>query len=194
MTKTVLASVLLLSAGLAVWAAQPPAANPAPAPPGDWVLPPDHPAITKALATKITVAFDKVPLHKIVAELNRQMKVSILLDFDGLAKVKVPADRPLTLAMADVPAEQVLQRLLQPLELVAVPRAEALEITDLDSERGKTTTRLYLIADMAFVRQGKKLRPIASTRAPNDPFDDVGTAPSLVDGLTCPLVLDPLWC
>lgn len=85
--------------------------------------------ILLALAKSTTVRFDETPLEEALAYLREEHKVNLWLDRRALREGKINIDEPVTLHLADVRFESVLNLILDPLKLEWLIQDEVLKIT-----------------------------------------------------------------
>jgi len=71
--------------------------------------------VRAALARRVTVDWKEARLEEALADLAKQLKIAVLTDRFSLEALNVGGDKPVTFKAKNMPAQQVLQKLLAPL-------------------------------------------------------------------------------
>lgn len=106
----------------------------------------DEPAeeqILQTLSKPTEVNFLELPLEDAVRILKEFHKINIWIDRHALADAKIPLDEPVTLQLADVRFESVLNLILDPLQLEWLIQDEVLKITTHAGAAALAETRSF---------------------------------------------------
>ena len=126
--------------------------------------------IQRRLDTKVTPAYDRQPLSKVLEDLGRKAGVAVHLDAAGLGEEKVNSETPVTLALEQpISLKSALKLILEPLNLGYAVRDEVLKVTSPKLVRGDVYAVTYPVADLVL--------PV-----PNFSSDGLGLTGALRDG------------
>ena len=132
---------------------KPSQAKPAPAAPGRAETSIDQEARIRAVLTRpVTIGFNDCPLREVIDYVREYTSVNIILDPVGLDILSLDPETPVTLNLEQVPAKSVLNRLLDPLDLVAVVRDDVLLITAREMVEEIFVARIYPVVDLVALK------------------------------------------
>lgn len=105
--------------------------------------------IRERLGQPATLEVVDKPLKDVVADLSKAAGITIWLAAAKLTDEGVQLEQPVTLRVADVRLESVLELLLKPVQLAWVIEDEVLNVTTEDDARDRLSTRVYDVRDLA---------------------------------------------
>jgi hypothetical protein len=113
-------------------------------------VPPDESQkpIEDSLRKPISVDFQARPLREVIAVLQTQLNVPIVVDEAALAKDAVSMDQPITTTLRNVTGESTLFLLLRPLHLGSVIADGQVKITTEQRAKGEPVWRTHPVADL----------------------------------------------
>lgn len=122
--------------------------------------------VDRLLAKRVTFDFVETPLSDVASFLSDAVDASIQLDRVALEGAGIGADRPVSLAVKDIPLEIALNRLCGTLvELNWTYRDEAFELTTKEAIEARPESRTYDVRDLLAPRDrtgsGRNLAPSA---------------------------------
>lgn len=88
-------------------------------------------AIRDRLERPVGFEFQAAPLASVAETLTRQLEIDVLVDEDALEEEGIPLDEPITLSVEEVRLKSALKLILEPLNLFAIVRDDALVITSV---------------------------------------------------------------
>src|SRR4029079_9721964 len=100
------------------------------------------------LDSHVSLAFNNVPLGKVIDDLNNMQGINVLLDVRALNGGGISPDQPLTFHVDDMTLKSALKHLLNQVGLTYVIQDEALLITTPDNARGKLTLVPYQVTEL----------------------------------------------
>ncbi len=109
--------------------------------------------IEARLKQPVTVAFHNTPLSEVAAYFRAALDANVRLDVETLDDAGIGVDHPVSLSMRDVPAEKVLETLLQDVggvELDYTNDHEVFTITTKEKADESLQTRLYSMAGIVY--------------------------------------------
>jgi len=104
--------------------------------------------IEAALAKKVNLSYRDAPFAEVIADLGKQLDLTIALDPRGLDEAGVEPKQTVTLEAASLSARSAFEVLLSPLHLTTVPKKTGLTITSEEKSAEQTEVRLYYVADL----------------------------------------------
>ncbi len=152
-------------------------------------------AIERALAQTVEeFDFDQTPLIDVMAQLNRQYRINVVLDGRALEQVNVdPSTTMVTMSVRGISLRSALDLLLDRLGLTWTIRSEVLLITAPEVAADKLITRVYDVADLVLCRDetgvlwddyDSLIQAIEDTIEPDSWTDNRGTGPGQIAGGT----------
>jgi hypothetical protein len=114
---------------------------------GYWSDQPAAVAARAALAKPVTAGFHDAPLRDVLS-LGEQVGVPIGADRRALEDHGLDLDTPITFAVSGTPLAVVLDRILEPMDLVAEVRAEGLVVTTPSRSEGTMTVAVYPVGHL----------------------------------------------
>lgn len=111
----------------------------------------DEKRILAALEKRTSVELQELPLRDAADYLSKTVGVTVALDRRAMEDASIPPDVPVSIAMKDVPARTILNRLLADVPLTWIVRDGVLLITTQDQAKSNEslTIRVYDVADLA---------------------------------------------
>jgi hypothetical protein len=160
---------------------------------GYWSDMPAAVAARAALAKPVTADFHETPLREVTAGLSKEAGVPIAVDTRELENAGLDLDLPVTFALTGKPLAVVLDRILEPLELVVDVQDEGLVVTTQEKLQATMTVAVYPVGQLGGGDRsvGSLAELIMSTLEP-DSWDVVGGPAAVrpVDGdVPCLVVL-----
>jgi hypothetical protein len=142
---------------------------------GYWSDQPAAVAARAALAKPVTADFHETPLREVTAALSKEAGVPIAVDTRSLEDAGLELDLPVTFAVAGKPLAVVLDRMLEPLELVGEVQDEGLVVTTAEQAENTMTVAVYPVGHLGGGDRsvGSLAELIMSTLQP-DSWDTVG--------------------
>jgi len=111
-------------------------------------LAPAEERVRQALARKVSLDLDEVPLNTVLAQLEESLGIRIALDEKGLDEISLKADVPVSIELADVTAESALNVVVRRLGLTYTYWDEVLQVTTPDRATSQFFTRVYDVYDL----------------------------------------------
>lgn len=108
--------------------------------------------IREALRRPVTMHFNEAPLHEVLAEVERQIRVPIALDIRALEDAGLDADTPVTVECEQVVARQVLDWMVRSIDLGWWSN-HGIVVTTREKHDEHMIVRVYPVADF-FVASG----------------------------------------
>ena len=108
-----------------------------------------HKQIRKKLAMPISVDFVDTPLDEIARSIESKIGVPVRLNPLSLDLVGVGPDDRCALTLKNVPAEEVINLLLDPLELTYSLKSSFIEIVSIEDAQQRLTLELHDITDLS---------------------------------------------
>lgn len=102
--------------------------------------------VRSGLARPTAVDFVDTPLHDVVDFLRDYSGIEFFMSH--LEDAGVDAEAPISLNVKELPLEQVIRLLFDPVGLVAIPRGDVIMITDAGTARSELVLRFYPIIDL----------------------------------------------
>jgi hypothetical protein len=139
-------------------------------------------AIEQRLLTRVSVNINEVPLHVVIDNLREMGGFYVTTDKDALAEAGISGTEPLSLRVEDMSLKSVMNILLKQVHLTYVIKDECVQITTLDSARGKLQTVTYPVADLIVpIGSGEselapflcRMKPEHGNRTPGATAEDV---------------------
>jgi|LakMenEpi03Aug12_release.lakeMendotaPanAssembly.Ray.scaffolds.fasta_scaffold162451_2 hypothetical protein len=115
---------------------------------GYWSRVPPAVAARAALAKPVGVDFQETPLREVTAALSKEAGVPIAVDMRELENAGLDLDLPVTFAVAGKPLAVVLDRILEPLELVVDVQDEGLVVTTQEKSEATMTVAVYPVGHL----------------------------------------------
>jgi len=115
---------------------------------GYWSRVPPAVAARAALAKPVTADFHESPLREVTAALAKEAGVPIAVDTRELEDAGLDGDLPVTFAVAGKPLAVVLDRILEPLELVVDVQDEGLVVTTQEKSEATMTVAVYPVGHL----------------------------------------------
>ncbi len=134
--------------------------------------------LREALRQPVTMRFEEAPLHEVVTEFERQVRIPVALDLRALDDAGLDADTPVTFRCEQLAARHALDLMLSEIELSWCNK-QLLVITTKEKADEQLIVRVYPVADL--IADGSSgehnfqelLDTISSTVAP-ETWDSVG--------------------
>lgn len=100
-------------------------------------------AIRRALRTRVTASFAGAPLSEAIAWVEDRAGISIVIEEDELRQDGIELNQPVSFALSNVTAGQLLHRILSARSLAWIIEDEVLHVVPETNERATLTTRTY---------------------------------------------------
>lgn len=141
--------------------------------------------IRETLGHPTVIDFVETPLSEALQFLEDYHQVEFEIDGKALDELGIGADTPITHHTRDVTLRSALNRILRPLDLTYVVSDQALYITTQDVAQDMLSTRVYPVADLVLMKDGRLdwvplVRAISSSVEP-DSWGDAGGPGSIVE-------------
>ena len=111
-------------------------------------LNPSDEQLRRALAEPVSFDFVGRPLAEVLREFQDRLHVPVVLDTRTLQELKIAADAPVTLRLADVPAELALDTFLDRLGLTWTYWSEVVWVTSREEAEQGLSVRVYDVSDL----------------------------------------------
>ncbi len=124
--------------------------------PGEFVeflspLTPQEQRIEEAFEKLISCDLVDEPLNDVVTFLSLSAAIQIVIDTDVFQQEGIATDTPVTRKLSGLKLRSLLNLILTPLELAAIPGEEVLLVTTLQKAKERLLTRTYPVSDLCRV-------------------------------------------
>lgn len=90
-------------------------------------------ALREPLSRRVTFDFHETPLREAIEQIADTIGITIRIDPQTLGAVGRNGECPITISLADVPAQMLIRSILRPMDLVAIPRDGHLVVTSREA-------------------------------------------------------------
>jgi len=108
-----------------------------------------HASIERTLDDPTDINVVELEFGQLMHDLAKRHEIPIVLDPEGLERAGITTDQLVTMKLESVSLRSALRTLLRPMQMTAIVRDEALQITSLDTDERSAFVRTYSLAPLA---------------------------------------------